>query len=835
MLRIMAALTAFALCAGASAYQTPVGECAPFTYDGWEPVGPGEAGGLQAIRPHPTDPDIVIAGSDALGIQLSRDGGRTWQVCNRGIIAVPPYFNTNAAYPLAWHPENRDVCYATHAGGVYISEDGGESWFQHEQHTPARWPPALEMDIDPADADTAYVILVNGQLFVTRDGCRTWEELEAVPTEGFGRWRSGSYLAIDPSAPPERRTLYAACTGGVARSADGGRSWTVLPNGDLGAECRNVRVVPGFEDGRDAVVASFRSVPYSAEEIAEDRSLRRQAKFEGGVHVSFDGGQSWEPRNAGLPVDRARNFELLTVDPTDPQTLYVATTRADTWPVGAFKSTDGGRSWTRITRAYGPDRNVEFGWIRPHVQDFEAHGGTWSPHLMVFEVSRADPNVLFMRGSGDCGIMRSDDAGAHWRQSYCDPVPGREGYWTGRGANLAYALSLGFDPADPAKLYYGASDFGSLVSDDGGRSFRLFLSVNWYGWGEGTPLRFPGGEWYSVGMDVRTYITKFDMAKREYFTTEEAGVGFKDDVFCTVVDPDDSDTVYCCPGTWSRPPTGAILKSTDGAHRWTILGPHASGLPDTRFCAFPRLVIDPRGTTQTRRLIAAAGRFGVFRTDDAGATWCRVSRGIPEGEVITDLAMCRDRPDVLWAASGSNRLMGFDYTGANLEDGLFGHVFRSEDAGERWQQVLDGPADVRWLEADPADPEVAWIAVYHHADREALLPGGVYRTTDSGRSWQRVFDQPTPTALAVRPDRPETVFAAITEVATDEHAHGRLGEAQEVLPGIYRSTDGGASWEDVTGGLRDAVTRYLIMAINPGDPEVLYVGATGGLWRKRME
>jgi hypothetical protein len=169
--------------------------------------------------------------------------------------------------------------------------------------------------------------------------------------------------------------------------------------------------IPQFEGGGDAVMASFSSVHYAREEIEADRSLRGRAKFPGGVYVSFDGGGTWEPQNEGLPVDEAHLSELLTYHPSDPQTLYVSTVRGG-YEVGAYRSADGGRSWRLITCRLGTGHNTEFGWISPDMPGLAAAQGPGLNHLTVLEVSPAEPDLLFIRASGHCGLMQSTNAGS---------------------------------------------------------------------------------------------------------------------------------------------------------------------------------------------------------------------------------------------------------------------------------------------------------------------------------------------------------------------------------------------------------------------------------------
>jgi photosystem II stability/assembly factor-like uncharacterized protein len=820
-------------------YRTPIGKAAPFTYDGWEPLGPGEAGGLQAILPHPTDPSIVLAGSDSLGLQLSRDGGKTWKVVNRGLRGRPP-MNSQGIYPMAWDPRRPNVVYAARAGLVVKSTDGGETWVPPSRNMPARWPPVLGLTLDPHDSGVLYAVLWDGQVFVSRDQARSFTELASLPlgeAKTVGRWFSGRYLDVDPESAKDRRTLYAASPLGLAKSTDGGRSWQIKKVGEHGAAVNNVQVVPSFENGKTAIVVACNSVPYTDAEIAKDPKRRGMAKFAGGVHVSFDGGKTFEARHQGLPVARARVFSLLHVHAKERQTLFVSTVRGGGHSIGAFRSNDGGRSWQLSTRRVGKDRNMTFGWMSPDVEDFSVARGSMID-LMVFEGSAADPDLLFLRGSGRTGIMKSTDRGESWKQIYADPVPGRPGFWRGRGANLAYVHSVGFDPNDPAVIFVNFSDFGSHVSFDSGRTWRRFYNVHWHGPGGYTTVRWPGGPGWTTGDDIRKHIRKVDPTTRREHPTSLHFDGSH--AFGITVDPDDSAILYVLPrrtGTeW--PASGALLKSTDRGESYTIKLPTVEDLGRGVKCALGELALDPRGTPATRRLYAAADRCGVYVSDDAGRSWAPSTDGIPRGEVILHVALSPSQPDTVLVASGTNASYRKKHTNRLASSGMFGRIYRSDDRGQAWRRIFDGPADVHQILVHPDNPDIVYAVVSNHGDRASkaagLLPGGVYRTTDGGQSWRRTFSQPAVTALAIRPDEPDTLFTAVREVAIGSHGRSAVPDAKAYQPGLYRTRDGGETWQDVSGALTELVTGYLHLAINPADPEVLYVGTTGGLWRRRI-
>jgi len=144
-----------------------------------------------------------------------------------------------------------------------------------------------------------------------------------------------------------------------------------------------------------------------------------------------------------------------------------------------------------------------------------------------------------------------------------------------------------------------------------------------------------------------------------------------------------------------------------------------------------------------------------------------------------------------------------------------------------WEPI--GPGEAGGLQSVRPHPTVPNVII---AGSDSL---GIQLSRDGGKTWRHVFRQPTAADLVMRPDAPEVLYAAILERATDKHGRGGVADPARFAPGLYRTRDGGATWENVTGGLKDLMTNYRCLAVNPADPDVLYVGCTGGFWRKRMD
>jgi photosystem II stability/assembly factor-like uncharacterized protein len=253
-----------------------------------------------------------------------------------------------------------------------------------------------------------------------------------------------------------------------------------------------------------------------------------------------------------------------------------------------------------------------------------------------------------------------------------------------------------------------------------------------------------------------------------------------------VFDPRHAGTAYA--GTADPvSSTTHVLKTTDGGETWT---PSDTGLIQPAFFGITSLAIDPR---RPAVLYASPGyATGVFKTGDGGATW---------------------------AASGLEGLFVYavvvDPTSSTVFAGTSSGVFRSLDGGATWtpRGLTKG---IVALALAPGVPAGKPQTLYAGGD-------GLYCSTDGGAHW-RSIRRGLPTkivaAVAVHPR-----FSSVLYVALPELTDGTAGRG-----GLFRSVDGGASWQALGQGL--PARGALAVAIDPRAPSRVYAGLAGeGLFR----
>src|ERR1700730_4100184 len=243
------------------------------------------------------------------------------------------------------------------------------------------------------------------------------------------------------------------------------------------------------------------------------------------------------------------------------------------------------------------------------------------------------------------------------------------------------------------------------------------------------------------------------------------------------------------------------------------------------------IAIDPRNPFV---FYVALGHGGVFKSNDNGVSFDPVFDKQPMLSTGA-VAIAPSDSDVIWVGTGEAN----DRNSSDWGDG----VYRSTDGGENWQNVgLKNSRAIARIVVDPKKPEVAYVAAMGHLWTEGG-ERGLFKTTDGGKTWKLILQAPAPHNartgcgdVTVHPTNPEIVYAALyaRQRTPWSFSSGPEATGGEDVVGIFKSTNGGANWKKLSGGL-PAQTGRIGLAISATNPKVVmavvqsYEGGAGQL------
>jgi photosystem II stability/assembly factor-like uncharacterized protein len=619
----------------------------------WSLVGPSNIGGrVMAVLVHPTNPDIIYAGSASGGVWKSTDFGGTWaNIFNEsysvGALAFEPG-DPNTVY--VGTGENSPAGVATYPGnGIWRSTDAGATWTNIGL---ADIGYTGKIAINPSNPKTIYVAAIGlyrakttqRGIFRSTDRGATWTKV---------LYLNDTTCAIDVVINPlDTAQVYAAMwtryrtphvsvisgpSSGLYRSDDAGAHWSLVTDG-----------FPNNDPNLGRISLTYSpSVPYIM------YALTQSGVGWGGMYRSSDGGLSW-----ALTYDGTANGEgqvwynnVVTVDPGNPDALWAGMTTL-------YKSTNGGSTFSGapIVGAYHPDH-----------------------HAMVYAPS--DPSRVVLGNDG--GIFTSTDGGASWWKSYNLPItqfyagavsaqnPNRimggaqdnnsmqthdavVGTWSPMYCCDGFYCLI--DPTDSNYVYAEYQNGGLGYSTNGGGSFS-------YG-GNGT---IGGDRWNwetPIAMDLQHPKTLYTGSQRVYRTKNNMqlwtpisgdltyGNGGRVGMISTIdVSRTDSNVVYV--GT----DDGRVWVTTNGGTTWTDI---ALTLP-LRWVT--RVTVDPDSAQIAYVTLSGfiendmAGH--VYRTTNFGNTWSNIGTSLPDIPV-NDIVVDPGNRSTLYIATDLNVMVSYN-------------------------------------------------------------------------------------------------------------------------------------------------------------------------------
>jgi photosystem II stability/assembly factor-like uncharacterized protein len=658
--------------------------------------------------------------------------------------SIGPAVTSGRVMTIAVDPTNKAVIYIGAAsGGVWKTVTGGASWqpvFDSQGSFSIGW-----VTLDPRNPNVVWVgtgernsqrsVAYGDGIYRSDNGGRTWTNMGLKNSEHIGR------VVIDPT---DSDTVYVAAQGplwapggdrGLYKTTDSGKTWTQVLKISENTGVTDVVIDPRHPN---VLVAA-----------AYQRRRHFFTLIDGGpeaaIHRSTDGGKTWTKVTTGLPeVDLGRIG--LAISPVNPDILY-ANVEAAQGKGGIFRSSDNGVTWERrmdynggamyYGDVFADPVNVDRIYIPDVIFQVSDDGGK-SMHSLGQRNMHVDNHIIWVDPDNPSHLLVGNDGGLY--RSF-----DRGGTWIFfENLPLAQYYDVDVDNAAPFyNVYGGLQDNNSLGGPSRTRSEHGILNQDWF--------------------------------------VTQGGDGF-----VSRVDPEDPNTIY------AELQHGVLVRFDKRTSERVGIQPQEEkgGVP-LRWNWDSPFIISPHSHTR----LYFASQF-VYRSDDRGNSWKVISPDLTRqidrntlpimGKVWGPDAVAKNASTALYgnisALVESPKQEGLLYVGT--DDGL---IQVSEDGGANWRKVdkLPGvPANayVARLRASQHDANTVYAAVENHQNGD--FAPYLLKSTDAGRSWTSISGD--------LPKRGSTYAFA------EDHVDPRLLFVGTEFA-AYWSHDGGQHWWKVAG------------------------------------
>lgn len=206
---------------------------------------------------------------------------------------------------------------------------------------------------------------------------------------------------------------------------------------------------------------------------------------------------------------------------------------------------------------------------------------------------------------------------------------------------------------------------------------------------------------------------------------------------------------------------------------------------------------------------SAAG--GVWKSITGGTLWKPVFD--KHTQSIGNLRIDQKNPETVWVGTGESNMRN----SVSVGDG----IYKTVDGGETWKKMgLDGTEHISRIIIDPTNSDIVYVSAPgplwgDSPDR------GLYKTMDGGATWNKILfiDDKTGCAdVMVDPKDPNTVYASMWDFRRKPWSFSSGGQGS----GLYKSTDGGATWNRIDKGFTDGILGRIILAMSPSDSKIIY-------------
>jgi photosystem II stability/assembly factor-like uncharacterized protein len=712
----------------------------PFRY-----VGP-PGNRVEAVAGIPGDPSIIYAGAASGGVFKTTDGGLHWDpifdgqdVASIGAVAVAPSNNN-----VVWVGTGESFIRGNISvgKGVYKSTDAGKTWTHTGLDATGRIGRVV---IDPQNPDVVYVAALGHcygpqperGVFRTTNGGGTWDRVLFVD-ENTG----AVDLAMDPSDP---RTLFAA-------------TW------------------------------QFAIYPWWAESGGPGS----------GIHVSHDGGSTWQAiAGRGLPASPLGRIAL-AVSPAAPKRVYAAIETTDPTQGTLWRSDDSGGSWRVASRDPAVNRRARyfsrFGVAPDNADELYFLTQSLGRSLDGGETIQAIPEVY--PDQHDIWIdPKNPDRHIVANDRYVNISLNRGRSWFRAGLPIAQIYRVGVDRKVPYNLY-GARQDGPTYMGPSNSLVPNGLIVNeqwdYVGYSESGWAIPDAGDDNIVWVSDNRHVERYNTRAR---TTRDANP-------------------WPARGGGGR--MGGAAQAA-GSGRGAGAGAAAAPRPERQFrmnwtAAFAISPHDPH--------TAYAGSQYVHRTIDGGQTWSVISPDLTTNDKTKTGPLPGLGPDnqdvycTLFSIAESPAERGVIWAGST--DGLL-HVTR--DGGQNWTNVTSNVTNlppsgaISSIEPSKYGNGVAYISVDRHRANDSRPY--IFKTDDYGKTWKSI-------GAAIG----NTIFSYVRVVREDPRRRGLLYAGTE--NGLQVSFDDGASWMPLQNNLPHAPVSWIVVQPDFNDLVISTFGR--GFW-----
>ena len=627
-------------------------------------------------------------------------------------------------------------------------------------------------------------------VFISKDGGETWDETEVG---------GGQYSAIAIGSQ-NTSTLYVA-----------GR---IFPNGE---DCED-------EEDEDNCTPEKNSAIFISNDFGT--SWIKSSSIPKGIfeEIELEEGRELEEED----IDKVT---VLYVSPSDDDHIFVGTSNL------LLKSTDRGETWRSLSDTFHRS-DIKGLAIHPNNPDIiYARIGIYT-FSDCSDVDNDDPDYEESVSKYCPGVYKSTDGGENWKlleEATGDPSEGgvyineyndSEIYSVfSRETFVSKDAGLSSDEFLNTKEHPIIPDVGVEIITFGESESEVFMAGL-----QGVYRTYDNGQtWIEtntgfVGSEVVDIVTALDGTM--YATTYNLGIfksidGGKNWGFASfgikswygmqlATHPEDADTVFTTT-------SGGVYKSTNAGESWRVIG--GSDLCDDEEaggnCHYHGIIIEKEAPFKV--LVGSGGDqyskedVGLTGSEDNGESWRKSDDGFVRDVHVSKLIIDPNNNNVFYATTQG----ATEYTD-KVGDGA--GVFKSNDRGNSWTQINNGldSLETNILTVDPNDSETLYLGT----DDD-----GVYKSTDGGESWKKLTVSSLSKSfgvgdIIVDPQNSNNIYIGTVDYFRLSESRGVLGDF-----GVYKSTDGGATWEEFNVGLNHLGVFSLELS---EENRILYAGTRAG-------